>query len=164
VSRYEGKGLANSFHNFEQGTGTLTSPPFKIERKYINFMIGGGGFPGKTGMNLLVDGKPVRTATAFHRKNRLGHEQHYEILFWQHWDVSDLNGNQVVIEMFDKHTGGMGHILVDHIFQSDTIREPDPPAVLERTMLITKNSVQGAHAFDLRRSDSRCQGGGLPTL
>jgi len=140
-TRYEGKGLANSYHGYEQGTGKLTSPPFKIERKYINFLIGGGGFPGRTGMNLLLDGKPARTATAQHRKNRLGHECHYEILFWQHWDVSDLIGKDAVIEIFDKHTGGMGHILVDQIYQSNTIREPGPPALLERTMLITKRYV-----------------------
>jgi fructan beta-fructosidase len=140
-TRYQGKGLANSYHGYEQGTGKLTSPPFKIECKYINFLIGGGGFPGQTGIKLLLDGKPVRTATAQHRKNRLGHEQHYDILFWHRWDVGDLMGKEVVIEIFDKHTGGMGHVLVDHIFQSDKIREPDPPALLERTMLITKNYV-----------------------
>jgi hypothetical protein len=44
-TRYEGKRLANSYHGYEQGTGRLTSPPFKIERKYVNFLIGGGGFP-----------------------------------------------------------------------------------------------------------------------
>jgi fructan beta-fructosidase len=140
-TRFEGKRLANSYHGYEQGTGKLTSPPFTIERKCVNFLIGGGGFPGRTGINLLLDGKPVRTATAPHRKNRLGHEQHYEILFWHHWDVGDLIGKEVVVEIFDHHTGGMGHILVDHIYQSDTVREPDPPALLERTMLITKNYV-----------------------
>ena len=140
-TRYEGKGLANSYHGYEQGTGKLISPPFKIERKYINFLIGGGGFPGRTGINLLFDGKPVRTETASHRKDLHGNERHYEILFWKEWDVSELMGKEVVIEIFDKHTGGMGHILVDQIYQSDTIREPGPPALLERTMLITKNYV-----------------------
>ena len=136
VTRFEGEGLANSYHGYEQGTGKLTSPPFQIERKYINFLIGGGGFPGKTGMNLLLNGRSVRTATAQHRKDRNGNECHYEILFWHHWDVSDLIGKEVVVEFFDEHTGGMGHILVDQLYQSDTIREPGPAALLERTILI----------------------------
>ena len=42
--------------------GTLTSPLFLIERDYLNFLIGGGGFEGETCMNLVVDGEIVRTA------------------------------------------------------------------------------------------------------
>ncbi len=63
VTGFLGKGLVNSFYGGDDSTGTLTSPPFKIERKFINFLIGGGGIPGETCMNLLVDGKVVRTAT-----------------------------------------------------------------------------------------------------
>ena len=66
VSGYHGHGLVNSFYRGDRSTGTLTSPEFKIERRYITFLIGGGGVPGKTCMNLLVDGKssaprPART-------------------------------------------------------------------------------------------------------
>ena len=54
VTGYLGHGLVNSFHGGDKSTGTLTSPVFKIERKFITFLIGGGGFTGKTCMNLLV--------------------------------------------------------------------------------------------------------------
>ena len=63
VSGYKGKGLVNSFYKGDGSKGTLTSPPIKIERKFICFLIGGGMHPGKACMNLLVDGKVVRTAT-----------------------------------------------------------------------------------------------------
>ena len=63
VSGYRGHGLVNSFYGGDRSTGTLTSPEFKIERRYITFLIGGGGWEGKTCMNLLVDGSVVRTAT-----------------------------------------------------------------------------------------------------
>src|SRR5213592_2617059 len=63
VTGYLGKGLVNSYLGGDASTGTLTSPPLKIERAYINFLIGGGKFPGKTCINLLVGGKIVRTAT-----------------------------------------------------------------------------------------------------
>ena len=42
VSGYVGSGLANSFHNEDGGTGTLTSPEFTIGKPYINFLVGGG--------------------------------------------------------------------------------------------------------------------------
>src|SRR5438477_4749823 len=54
VSGYLGKGLVNSYLGGDASTGTLTSPAFKVERKYINFLVGGGKFPGKTCVNLLV--------------------------------------------------------------------------------------------------------------
>ena len=62
VNGFKGKGLVNSFYGGDT-TGTLTSPEFKIERKFISFLIGGGKDAEKTCMNLLVDGKVVRTAT-----------------------------------------------------------------------------------------------------
>ena len=57
-----GGGLANSFHNGDGSTGTLTSPPFQITNSYIDFLIGGGS-QKETCMKLLVDGKVVRTAS-----------------------------------------------------------------------------------------------------
>src|SRR5437764_10783853 len=53
VTGYLGRGLANSFHGGDRSTGTLTSPPFQVERRYLNFLVGGGQYPGKTCVNLL---------------------------------------------------------------------------------------------------------------
>src|SRR5690348_7251391 len=39
-----GHGFASSFHRGDGSTCKLTSPSFKVERKYIQFLIGGGGF------------------------------------------------------------------------------------------------------------------------
>src|SRR5688572_28662915 len=63
VTGYQGKGLVNSYFQGDGTTGTLTSPQFTVERKYLNFLIGGGMHPGQTCINLMVDGKIVRTAT-----------------------------------------------------------------------------------------------------
>ena len=57
VSGFKGKRLVNSYHGGDGTTGTLTSPAFKVKRKYVRFLIGGGGHAGKTCMNLVVDGK-----------------------------------------------------------------------------------------------------------
>ena len=44
VDGFEGKGLVNSFYNGDKNLpAPLTSPPlFKIEQKFITFLIGGG--------------------------------------------------------------------------------------------------------------------------
>ena len=45
VTGHLGKGLVNTFRKGDSTTGTLTSPPFTIERKHINFLIGAGNHP-----------------------------------------------------------------------------------------------------------------------
>jgi sucrose-6-phosphate hydrolase SacC (GH32 family) len=114
VDGYKGKGLVNSFYKGDASTGTLTSPAFKIERKYIAFLIGGGKDPDKLAMNLLVDGKVVRTATG--PNDKAGGR---ETLAPASWEVSDLVGKTAVIQIVDFATGGWGHINVDHIVQTN---------------------------------------------
>jgi len=115
VSGHKGKRLVNTFFKGDGTKGTLTSPPIKIERKFICFLIGGGMHPAKACMNLLVDGKVVRTATG--PNDRPGGT---EELGLNMWDVSDLAGKTATIQIVDDVTGGWGHVNVDHIYQTDT--------------------------------------------
>ncbi|MFN8220082.1 MAG: hypothetical protein U0S12_08125 [Fimbriimonadales bacterium] len=117
VSGFLGKGLVNSFYHGDATVGTLTSPPFRIERRYISFLIGGGMDRERTCMNLLVDGRVVRNSTG--PNDRPGGS---EALLPEYWDVKDLLGKSALIQIVDRATGGWGHINVDHIVQTD--REP----------------------------------------
>jgi len=119
VSGYLGRGLVNSFNGGDDATGALTSPRFRVDRPFINFLIGGGGFDGETCVNLIVDGKTVRTAAG---KNREGGGT--EALKWDGWDVKDLAGKEAAIQVVDRRKGGWGHINVDQIVQSDASRKP----------------------------------------
>jgi sucrose-6-phosphate hydrolase SacC (GH32 family) len=114
VSGYEGHGLVNSYYHGDKTTGTLTSPEFHVDRKFLNFLIGGGNHPGETCINLLEGGKVVRTETG----------PDSERLDWATWDLTDLAGKTVRIEIVDRHTGGWGHINVDQITQSDVAKSP----------------------------------------
>jgi fructan beta-fructosidase len=114
VEGYEGQGLVNSFTGGDRPTGTLTSPVFKVRKSNISFLIGGGYHPEKTCINLLVDGKIVRTATG--PNSQPGGSERLE---WQTWDVSRFQEQSAVIQIVDTATGGWGHINVDQIVQSD---------------------------------------------
>ncbi|MET7429831.1 GH32 C-terminal domain-containing protein [Streptomyces flaveolus] len=118
VSGWLGDGLVNTYLNGDSTTGTLTSPRFTIDKDYIDFLIGGGHHPAgdadPTAVELLVDGKVVRSAT--------GDEA--EALDWDSWDVRDLAGKEAQIRIVDENTGGWGHINVDHIVLSDTRAQP----------------------------------------
>ncbi|WUG37338.1 GH32 C-terminal domain-containing protein [Streptomyces sp. NBC_00459] len=49
VTGFDGKGLANSFHGGDGATGTLTSPAFTVDSRYLNFKVGGGRHPHEAG-------------------------------------------------------------------------------------------------------------------
>ncbi len=132
VGGFEGKGLVNSLFKGDGSTGTLTSPPFTIARRHIKFLVGGGMHPGETCVNLLVDGKVVRTATG--PNDRPGGS---EELDWTAWDVSDLAGKSAVLQIVDKATGGWGHVNVDHIVQTDaTLDIPKPAGQQEKEFTV----------------------------
>ena len=115
VDGFEGKGLVNSFVGGDDSTGTLSSPPFTIQRPFISFLIGGGNDPDKLALRLLVDGKPVRGATGGN-----GRPGGSETLLRESWDVADLAGKTATLRVIDAATGGWGHINVDKIVQTDT--------------------------------------------
>ena len=103
----------NTFLGGDRPQGTLTSPAFEISRKYINFLIGGGSHADQTCINLLVDGKVVRTATG----------KDNEKLEWHFWNVEDLQGKTARIEIVDRNSGGWGHINIDQIELADESSE-----------------------------------------
>lgn len=123
VSGFQGGGLVNSFLGGDGPQGLLVSPAFRLERKFVRFLIGGGGYPGVTCMNLKVAGKVVRSAVGPNTQGG-GSEQ----LAWKHWDVAEFAGQKAVIEIVDKSSGGWGHINVDHVFQSNEAKQSVPAA------------------------------------
>ncbi len=121
VEGFLGKRLVNSFTGGDASTGTLTSRSFKIERKAINFLIGGGKSLDGTFIELIVDGKSVRRSTG-PNDSPGGSER----LAWKSWDVREFVGKMGTVRIVDDRKGGWGHINVDHIVQSDDKLEPEP--------------------------------------
>lgn len=106
---FTGNGVVNSFLHGDGSMGTLTSKALYITNDYIQFRLGGGNHPGKTCMNLVVNGIVVRTATG----------KNVETLELQSWDVKEYKGRSAYIEILDQDQGGWGHINVDDIAFSD---------------------------------------------
>jgi len=134
VGGFEGKGLVNSFVDGDKSTGTLTSPSFKLERSYIRFLIGGGGWEGKTCINLLIGDKVVRTAAG---PNSISGGS--ENLSPAGWDVQEFAGQSARIQIVDNETGGWGHVNVDQIVQSDK-----QPPILRRDV---KHEITASHLW-----------------
>ena len=120
--------LGSRFAANRRGTGTLTSPPFTIERDAIHFLVGSieiDGPPGDLAVQLLVDDDVVRTTAP----------SRYHAMFWESWDVAEFKGKKGRIRIVDKDTRGPAFISVDHIVQSDV---PAERPRLERTITVTK--------------------------
>jgi fructan beta-fructosidase len=127
VSGYQGERLANSFVGGDAGTGTLTSPRFKIERDFINFLIGGGAHGDGASITLELfwqdESWIIRTASgAAVDPGGSG------LLEWEVWDVSKFKGLEARIHIVDEVTGEWGHITIDQIEQSNTssVEKSDP--------------------------------------
>jgi fructan beta-fructosidase len=134
VDGFEGHGLVNSYNGGDEATGTLTSAPFRIERRFLQFLIGGGGWEDKTCMNLLVNGKVVLSAVGPNTQSG-GSEQ----LAPKQWDVSDFLNQEAVLQIVDQATGTWGHINVDQIVQTDLgVPSWMAPRELSRTIQIKK--------------------------
>src|SRR5438105_11555351 len=105
LENFRGNGVATTKIDGDGPTGALTSPEFKIQRRYISFLISGGIWEHETCLNLLIDGQVVHSATG-------ANNIHLEPVSW---DVSQLIGKTAQIQIVDRATGDWGHIDVDDI-------------------------------------------------
>ena len=132
VEGFLGKGLVNSFHKGDDSTGSLTSPDIRIERNFMSFLIGGGMDAEKLVLQLLVDGKVVRTATG--PNDRPGGT---EALVQDAWDVAEYVGKTATCSIVDDAVGGWGHINVDHLVQTDVKPQGPPPLIIDAERRLT---------------------------
>ncbi|RYD39987.1 MAG: glycoside hydrolase family 32 protein, partial [Verrucomicrobiaceae bacterium] len=143
ISNGGGNGVACS-ENLDSGTssgndqpqGRLISPDFIIQRKYISFRIGGGDYERHACLDLLVDGKIVKSATG----------RNSDAMYAASWDVSAWSGKKARIEIVDEASGSWGHILVDDLVQTDS---PEVPPVV--TTPVYQESERPLYHFTARQ-------------
>ena len=97
--------------DIDKQTGLATSTPFKLERKFLRFLLSGGHYPGRACVNLVVDGKVLASATG----------QNSHILEPVAFDLSTHQGKEAHLEVVDKVTGPWGHVCMDMVFQVDEV-------------------------------------------
>jgi levanbiose-producing levanase len=80
----------------DPATGTITSPPFTLDRNHLHVLLAGGnhpsGSPGQTSINLIVNGQVVRTATG----------DDTGVLKPIDWDVGNLQGQSAQVQLIDR--------------------------------------------------------------
>ena len=106
----------------------MISGSFKVQKHYLNLLVGGGKDPA----NLHVDikdgnGDVIDTATGAQSTT----------LSWVTWDISAYNGQNLTLEIVDRSTAAYGFIACDEIVQSDS----NAPATRYGVDLIAQDSV-----------------------
>ena len=115
---------------YDTHVSNLIIPSFKIKLNYITFLISGGYAPNEACLNLLVNGKVMRSATG--RNN--------DKVQWVAFDVKDLIGKSAQIQVLDTSTKPFAHITVDCVCQSPDTK--DAVRVIGSAPVITQSDSQ----------------------
>ncbi len=107
--KYDGKTGRPGQRRGDKATGTLTSVPFTIKKKFITFRLGGGAITGEVGVSLLHDGKETILGTGF------ASETMKQVCF----DATKFVGKKVQLVIFDKAVAGWGHVNADDFRAAD---------------------------------------------
>ena len=100
----------------DSAQGTVTSPAFTIDHRYLDVLVAGGNHPLDGAMPaavaVLVNGNVVASVTGNNSAS----------LNWQAIDLSAYQGQQAQLQIIDRSDGsnGWGHLMVDNPVLSDT--------------------------------------------
>ncbi len=150
VNSHASATIGNDAVTRDIATGTLTSKPFVIDRKFINFWLGGGNHKNKTCLNLLIDNKVVRSTTGL-ADNKMT---------LQSFNVYDIRGKTATLQLVDAETEGWGNIGAGSIMFSDL-----PPNPVEFEKMFDHGTMSLAllnNSGDYSKADAGSDGlGGL---
>lgn len=156
VTGFKGSGFVRTHESYDleqkksistdNHAGKLISAEFTIERSRISFLISGGNHPDKTCVQLVSEGKVVRSVTG-HNSNAMRPA---------HMDVRELEGKTARLEVVDDHRQGWGHIGIDHIVFEDV----PPPLTAVRDLTV----VGQEYAVDPKRLESWIELLGSPEI
>jgi len=102
IRGHRGSKLATSYErNGDGATGRLVSEEFRLDAPAMMFLVGGGD--GDVGVELVVDGRVVRSAKG----------DRSVALKPVVWDLRSLRGRRAKLRIVDRATGGWGHVIAD---------------------------------------------------
>ena len=116
------QGMLNTLNT--KFTGKLTSPKIKVQRQYLVFLYTSGEFQDKVGVNILQDGKVVKTLTGTGSA----------ALEWRYFDLKELKGKEIQVELIDEIAESRASLQADHFYLSNTL------PITEKSMELQLNS------------------------
>lgn len=105
------QGLVNTSVINPQSTGKLTSSKIKVQRQYLVFLYTSGEFPDKVGVNILQDGKVIKTLTGTGSSG----------LEWHYFDLKELKNTEIQVQLTDQVAELNGNLQADYFYLSNTL-------------------------------------------
>lgn len=93
----------------DEPTGILTSPAFKVTKRWCDFLIGGGSDRGSLRVELQIKQADNSWLTALSRTSF----RDSEVMYRTEFSMGEFMGKTARIQIIDNATGGWGHINVD---------------------------------------------------
>lgn len=100
---FHGGGLLTSTAGGLRARGSVLSPEFRLTGRRMSLLVGGGSAKQKVGVELLVDGQVVRSASGNDSDN----------LMPVFWDTAALEGKPARLRVFDRSS--RHHVLLDRV-------------------------------------------------
>lgn len=125
ASNISGNAYACSFYEGDSGTGTLTSPAFRLTHDFLHLRVSGGNDASQLGVELLVNGEVIHKAVGNQSNDLIPHR----------WDLRSHRGRQARLRLVDDHTGGWGFIAADAVILSND-PEPPTPGIFQRCSVL----------------------------
>ena len=126
IQGHQGRRYAHSYNSRLGGgdvdnlTGTLTSPVFKAERRFLSVLICGGQRPGETCLELLQGDKVLASLTG----------DNSNVFKAQRVDLSKWQGQELRLRLADRAQGGWANIGLDNVVLTDKTTQSGPPEKL----------------------------------
>ncbi len=107
------QGFVSTANANPQSTGILSSPKIKVLRRYLVFLYTSGEFPKKVGVNIILDGKVVKSITG---NNSSGLE-------WRYFDLKEFKNKEIQIQLQITEAVDVRRRILqaDHFYFSNTI-------------------------------------------
>lgn len=114
VQGFLGSACINTYRGANTPQGTLTSPSFTIQKKYIQLLVGGGSDTNNDAVWLVIGTNVIYSAAG----------QQSGTLTWNTWDVSAYLGQTAKIEVVDTTSASWGVVLCSWIVATDDGSNP----------------------------------------
>lgn len=91
--------------------GTLTSPVFSADKKYLVFLFAASNLPDKLRVDLIQEGKVLKTMTGNNERT----------MVWRYFELNDLTGQNIQVQIVDSADSNSrgGRLLADFFYMSN---------------------------------------------